>query len=146
MEPTRQEDADGFGGLDFFDYAANRLTLDDWVSVSQIFRPRFVEVRGCVIWERAYQAANFAEWYRTLNGDVSTIEATLNQLRLWQLIDMDEIGTTEERLVRGIADDISSCWRASLASTYPDREFDGGVVETEDGPVVRFSTRRGSVH
>jgi len=65
----------------------------------------------------------------------------LNQLRLWQLVDTDTnipAEVTFERLAHGI----SFFLRAALESACPEREFDGGVVDTEDGPVVSFVVHR----
>ena len=134
--------AENGGGLDYLDYAAQRLRLPEWVSLAHCFRPRFIEVSGCVIWDRAYEAGNFSEWHARLAGDSQTLEATLNQFQLWQFIDMDDATPEEEAQLRGLADDIAFCWRACLESDFPGKEFDGGVVDTEDGPVVRFFARR----
>ncbi|MFI0864614.1 hypothetical protein ACH4RA_30960 [Streptomyces smyrnaeus] len=128
--------------LDYFDHAAQRLDLKDWLSVAQVFHPRFVEVSGCIIWERAYEENNFNEWYEKLNGDATAVEGILNQFRLWQLIDIDETSAPEKGSERALAREISFFWRAALESAYPDREFDGGVVDTDDGPVIRFVVRR----
>ncbi|MGY1437615.1 hypothetical protein [Streptomyces reniochalinae] len=128
--------------LDYFDRAALRLNLHDWLSVAQVFHPRFLEVSGCLIWERAYEERNFGEWYQALNGNATAIESTLNQVRLWQLVDINEGNPAEEEMVTELAREIAFFWRAALEYAHPQYSFDGGVVETEDGPVVRFIVQR----
>ncbi|WP_367124099.1 hypothetical protein [Streptomyces phytohabitans] len=129
-------------GLDYLDYASRHLGLTEWLAVSRLFRPRFVEVEGCVIWERAYSPENFRTWCAELGGDATSVEATLNRLRLWQVVNVDDGDPDDERRLRQLADALASCWRSCLESDFPGRAFDCGVVETEDGPVVRFVVRR----
>ncbi|UNS98615.1 hypothetical protein MMF93_20740 [Streptomyces tubbatahanensis] len=131
-----------FDELDYFDHAALRLNLTDWLSAAQVFHPRFIEVSGCLIWERAYEEDNFREWYQALNGNATAVESTLNQVRLWQLVDVNEGNSIEEKMVANLAREIAFFWRAALESDHPEYSFDGGVVETEDGPVVRFVVHR----
>ncbi|MDF4252803.1 hypothetical protein [Streptomyces sp. WMMB303] len=131
-----------YDDLDFFDYAAYRLNLSDWAAVAKVFHPRFIEVSGCIIWERAYEEQNFSDWFEKLNGDATAVESTLNQLRLWQLVDSDTGSPVEMESEKQLAHEITFFWRAALESAYPDRDFDGGVVETDDGPVIRFVVRR----
>ncbi|WP_369201936.1 hypothetical protein [Streptomyces sp. PU-14G] len=128
------------GGLDYVDFARHRLGLADWIALSKCFRPRFVEVSGCVIWERAYEPDNFAEWYRTTDGDLTAIEAVLNQFMLWQVV--TPATPDDESRINDLASDIAFMWRACLEADFPGQEFDGGSVHTEDGPVVRFVVRR----
>ncbi|MGW7519196.1 hypothetical protein ACWGJ2_26775 [Streptomyces sp. NPDC054796] len=133
---------DSGGGVDYLDYAAQHLRLPDWLALARCFRPHFVEVSGCVIWDRAYEPDNFREWFEELNGDATSVEATLNEFRLWQVLDWDDGDPGEERRVQKFAQDLAFCWRSCLEADFPDKQFDGGVVDTDDGPVVRFVVRR----
>ncbi|MEU9101805.1 hypothetical protein [Streptomyces sp. NPDC048361] len=127
------------GGLDYLDYLAQHAGLGEWAAFARVLMPRFVEVEGCVLWDRAYDPANFRGWKEQLQGDVSRIEATLNQFRLWQFIDLAEDPASEAG-ARELADRIALSWRRSLAAAFPQRAFEVVVSHSEDGPVVGFST------
>ncbi|RLL70673.1 hypothetical protein D7M15_21425 [Streptomyces sp. Z26] len=107
-----------------------------------MFRPRFVGVSGCVVWEQVYEPANFRSWYEELAGDRTSIEWLLNQVRLWQFVEVVDGDPEEERALRVLARAVAVGWRSALEADFPGRAFDGGVVETEDGPVVCFTVRR----
>ncbi|WP_329566429.1 hypothetical protein [Kitasatospora sp. NBC_01266] len=131
------------GDLDSFDFISTKFTLGDWISISEVFTPDFILVEGCVIWDRCFEQQNFDLWWKTLSGDRTRIEATLNQLRLWQLIGYR--GSAEDLLAaRSIADSIAQCWRTRLGERFPEIEFALSVAETEDGPIIRFNTVRTS--
>ncbi|MGW7350185.1 hypothetical protein [Streptomyces sp. NPDC054784] len=119
------------------------LAVREWEAVARLFRPRFVEVSGCVVWEQAYEPANFRSWCEELAGDRTSVERVLNQVRLWQFVEVAEGDPEEERAVRVLAEAVAAGWRSALEADFPGRSFDGGVVETgEDGPVVCFTVRR----
>ncbi|MEU5835243.1 hypothetical protein ABZ820_16420 [Streptomyces diacarni] len=59
-----------------------------------------------MIWDRAYEPDNFAEWYRTTNGDLTAIEGVLNQFKLWQVV--TPATPDDERRISDLASDIAS--------------------------------------
>ncbi len=73
---------------DYLDYLSQHAGLGEWAAFARVFMPRFVEIEGCVLWDRVYKPDNFRIWHKQLRGDTSAIEATLNQLRLWLYIDI----------------------------------------------------------
>lgn len=132
--------ADEWGGaVDYVDYVKCNGDLATLVAFSRIFWPRFVEVGNCVLWDRAYEESNFEVWRESLSGDTRKIEATLNQLRVWQVV---ESGDADEdwRALEFIAACIVKAWRAALSVEFPDRNFDVWLIESEDGPIVTFSS------
>ncbi|MFE0761021.1 hypothetical protein ACFW4X_08340 [Streptomyces smyrnaeus] len=136
----------GGGGLDHLDYAAQRLELPDWLAVARCLRPTFVEVLDCVIWDRAYEPENFQSWYTHLHGDATSVEAVLNQFRLWHVVDSGSTPEAEkpemETYLQRLAEDIAFCWRSTLESDFPRRSFEVRVLDTEDGPVVQALGQR----
>ncbi|GAA2412858.1 hypothetical protein GCM10010420_47850 [Streptomyces glaucosporus] len=142
IHPEIKEWVEGFqGGVDYIDFVSSRVNLADWVAISRVFHPSFIEVEDCILWDRVYDPENFRAWKRELNGDATSIELVLNQLRLWQVIDFPE-DELSQKISMEVAKEISFFWRSSLERGYPDRNFDVSVASTEDGPVVRFVTLR----
>jgi hypothetical protein len=146
MDPNEYSEikswAQGFDGdLDSFDFLARRCSLGEWLAISRIFRPHFIEVGDCILWDRVYDAENFQTWHSHLAGDLTRIEATLNQLLVWQLIDVQE-SAEDDRAAMEIAQSIAKCWYSALKGSFPDREFKVTAHSTEDGPIVSFITVR----
>ncbi|MET9698578.1 hypothetical protein ABZY31_16845 [Streptomyces sp. NPDC006529] len=127
------------GGLDYVDYVKGNGDLALLAAFSRIFWPRFVEVQGCVLWDRVYEESNFALWRENLSGDVRRLEATLNRVRVWQLVESRDVDE-DVRALNYVAESIARAWRAALCVEFPGRAFDVGVVHSEDGPIVTFSS------
>ncbi|MEU9011372.1 hypothetical protein AB0D12_16635 [Streptomyces sp. NPDC048479] len=123
---------------DYLDYLSQNMGLAEWVAVSHVFFPQFVEVEGCVLWDRVYDPDNFRIWREELKGDVSSIEATLNQFRLWQYIEIDD--DESQRRAFELAREIATSWRNCLERSFPRRSFDVQATDTVDGPVVSFTS------
>lgn len=145
MEPVQHSEieawAQSFGGnLDYLDFASYKLTLPDWVAVARLFRPRFVEISGCILWDRAYEPNNFQSWQSEVDGNPTAIETVLNRVRLWQLIEVD--GEEDEQAILALARDVEFFWRAALRENFPDKEFEVSIIDIGDGPEVGFVTRR----
>ncbi|RAJ69127.1 hypothetical protein K378_02017 [Streptomyces sp. Amel2xB2] len=128
------------GKLDYLDFASSRLSLPDWLAVARLFRPSFVEVSGCVLWDRVYEPKNFQAWYTELDGAATAIESVLNRARLWQFIDID--GEEDEKAINALAGDIAFFWRKSLEADFPEKEFEVSIIDIGDGPEVGFIVRR----
>ncbi len=134
--------AEGFGGsLDSFDFISGRFSLADWISLSEIFRPSFIEIEGCILWNRSFERQNFDTWMTELSGDRTGVETVLNRLRLWQLIDYGE-SAEDAAAASTVADSIAQCWKLRLAEQFPGVRFHVAALETEDGPVVEFNVVR----
>ncbi|MFD9219882.1 hypothetical protein ACFYXH_30915 [Streptomyces sp. NPDC002730] len=125
--------------LDYLDFLSQHVGLSEWIAVSRVFLPQFVEVEGCVLWDRSYDPDNFRMWHNVLKGDVVSIEATLNQFKLWQHIDIDEDAESEANAF-ALAQEIATSWRLSLGQAFPQRSFDVQATDTVDGPIVSFTS------
>lgn len=127
------------GEADYLDYLSQSAGPAEWIALSRVFLPRFVEVRGCVLWDRSYDPANFDLWHRRLEGDAVSVEAMLNQFRLWMYLDIGE--DTESRSnALALAQEIARAWRLSLGEAFPQKAFDVRATDTVDGPVVSFTS------
>jgi hypothetical protein len=126
---------------DYLDLLSLHVGFDEWAAFARVFMPRFVEVSGCVLWDRVYEPANFRTWQEQLKGDATSIEAMLNQFRLWLHIDIPEDPESEAGAL-ALAEDIAVSWHRSLTDAFPDRTFDVAATNSEDGPVVSFVTVR----
>lgn len=122
----------GFGGhLDALDYLGQVVGPTGAVAAIDLFWPRFVEVRGCVLRARAYSAERFEEWWSSLEGDTRRIEAVVSHLHLWDVF--DDPGSVPPEALRRLADVLAHTWRAALAQQFPGRAFDVTVSDEQDG-------------
>ncbi|SEC17576.1 hypothetical protein SAMN05216483_1208 [Streptomyces sp. 2131.1] len=46
------------GEPDYLDLLSRSAGPAEWIALSRVFLPRFVEVRGCVLWDRSYEPGN----------------------------------------------------------------------------------------
>lgn len=127
------------GDADYLDFLSQSTGLAEWIALSRVFLPRFVEAEGCVLWDRSYDPTNFRLWHTELKGDVISIEATLNQLKLWLYVDIGDDVQSQANVI-SLAQEIAAAWRLSLKQAFPQRVFDVQATDTEDGPVVRFTS------
>ncbi|MFG2629371.1 hypothetical protein [Streptomyces sp. NPDC048473] len=128
------------GDADYLDFLSQSAGPAEWIALSRVFLPRFVEVEGCVLWDRSYDPGNFRLWHNELNGDVASIEATLNQFRLWLYVDIDDDAESQANAL-ALAQEIADAWRLSLERAFPQSVFDVQATDTVDGPVVSFTSR-----
>ncbi|MYU47635.1 hypothetical protein GTV15_05875, partial [Streptomyces sp. SID7803] len=112
---------------DYLDFLSRSAGPAEWIALSRVFLPpRFVEVRGgCVLWDRSYEPGNFRLWYDELKGgDTASIEAKLNEFRLWLYVDFDDDPTSRSNAL-DLAREIARAWRLSLGGdAFPGRAFD----------------------
>jgi hypothetical protein len=127
------------GDADYLDFLSQSVGISAWIAMSRVFLPRFVEVDGCVLWDRAYDPDNFRRWYNELKGDVAAIESTLNQFRLEFYIDFASNPEARTNAV-DLAHAIAAAWRFSLDREFPQKDFDVRATDTEDGPIVSFTS------
>lgn len=127
----------GFGDapdtLDFLRYHGSATLA---VVFTALFWPRFVEVRGCVLFAEFFDEARFEQWWQQLDGDCSAIESTVNHLHLWDAFD-DEV---PPEALRHLAEVLAKTWHCALHGQFPDREFSVHVTDEPDdyGPTIRF--------
>lgn len=126
---------------DYIDFLSQSTEMPDWVALSRVFLPHFIEVDGYVLWDRSYDPENFRTWRTKLGDDVTAVEATLNQFRLYLYIDVPDDAASRANAL-SLAEDIATTWRFRLATDFPRRSFTVQATETEDGPVVSFFTPR----
>ncbi|MFD9411014.1 hypothetical protein ACFWBN_28870 [Streptomyces sp. NPDC059989] len=130
---------DEWGGrVDYVDYVKRNGDLGVLVAFSRILWPRFIEVGDCVLWDRVYEESNFNLWRDSLSGDTRKIEATLNQLRVWQIVESEDVGDDREAM-EFLAACIVKSWKSALRAKFPGRSFDVRILDSEDGPIVTFS-------
>lgn len=75
--------------------------------------------------------------------DVASVEATLNEFRLWMYVDFDDDPAFRSNAL-DLAREIARAWRLSLGDAFPHRAFDVRASETADGPVVGFTSLPGT--
>ncbi|MEU6600342.1 hypothetical protein [Streptomyces flaveolus] len=146
MDPLRVRDVREWtqavgSDADYLDYLSQQVELGEWVAFSRVFMPRFVEVEGCVLWDRVYEPGNFRTWQERLQGDATSIEAMLNRIPLALYIDIPE-DPDSEAAAHALAEEIARSWDRCLHAAFPDRSFQVVASETEDGPLVSFTTVR----
>ncbi|WP_285545767.1 hypothetical protein [Streptomyces lavendulae] len=130
---------DEWGGrVDYVDYVKRNGDLGVLVAFSRILWPRFIEVENCVLWDRVYEESNFNLWRDSLSGDARKIEATLNQLRVWQIVESEDVGDGREAM-EFLAGCIAKSWKNALRAQFPGRIFNVRILDSEDGPIVTFS-------
>ncbi|WP_171161684.1 hypothetical protein [Streptomyces sp. I05A-00742] len=130
---------DWSGTPDHVDFLDFHTTAGQWLAFSRLLRPEFVPVRGCVIWERAYNPRVFDEWFRHLDGDVVGVEAVLNRFVTGDHVTVDD--TPEgDTVLREVAGTVAMCWDAALRNAFPRQEFAVRVQDTDDGPVAGFTS------
>jgi hypothetical protein len=126
------------GDVDYLDYLSQHAGLADWVALARVFSPQFVEVRGCIIWDRSYDPENFSQWFQQLGSNTEAVEATLNQFRLWQYVDIAD-DEPSQNAAHELSQIIANSWRNSLERAFPHIRFTVSAYETEDGPTVGFT-------
>ncbi|MGW4596931.1 hypothetical protein ACWEOA_16725 [Streptomyces sp. NPDC004457] len=146
MDPLRVRDVREWtqavgSDADYLDYLSQQVGLGEWAAFTRVFMPRFVEVEGCVLWDRVYEPGNFRIWHERLRGDATSIEATLNQFPLALYIDVAE-DPDSEAAAQVLAEEIACSWDRCLRDAFPERSFRVVASDTEDGPVVSFTTVR----
>jgi hypothetical protein len=135
--------SEGFGGgLGVVDFVSSKLTVATALAFATVLWPRFVEVRGCVLWSEHYQPDNFQEWWDKLGGNRQAIESTINHLHLWDVFDTGEDPSAEEALEE-LAGIVAQAWRAALKDEFPGKRFEVTVARPDDdyGPTITFSSR-----
>ncbi|MEU5642420.1 hypothetical protein [Streptomyces milbemycinicus] len=125
------------GDLDFVDFLTQNCSVGMWLAFSHLVCPKFVEVQGCILWERKYDPENFQTWHRHLDGNIYKIETIINRLVVGDIVQCDD--TPEDlRALSDIARAVADCWKATLARAFPSSSFDVLVLDTEDGPTITF--------
>ncbi|GLF92886.1 hypothetical protein [Streptomyces yaizuensis] len=127
-------------GLDHVDFLTDRTGVAEWLALSRVFRPQFVQRRGCVLWQRAAGDDLVDTWFEQFGGDIRAVEAFLNRLVLADVIRCDIDEETDAALT-AIGNAIRAMWSCALAEAFPEESFDVWVKETDDGPVVSFASR-----
>lgn len=118
---------DEFGVLDYLGQQGGATLA---VAFTELFWPRFVEHRGCILLAHHFDERGFEQWWTRLDGDCGAIEATVNHLHLWDVFD-PEAEDVPAQAMRHLADVLAKTWRAALHEQFPDREV---VVEVSDTP------------
>ncbi|MGY4644755.1 hypothetical protein [Cellulomonas sp. URHB0016] len=97
--------------------------------------PPFIEYRGAVLLEFAFDQAVVDDWFTRL-GDVADVERISNHVHVWDLL--PSAGFSEAEAQR-LAEPMAWFWRSALRYEYPDREFIVQAVEDGSyGPELTF--------
>ncbi|GAA3365225.1 hypothetical protein GCM10017744_067100 [Streptomyces antimycoticus] len=125
------------GSPDFVDFLTHNCSVGMWLAFSHLVNPEFIEIHGCILWERKYNRDRFEEWWQHLDGNVYAIENTLNRFVVADVVPCEESPENDSALA-DIADAIAGSWEHVLARTFPDRAFKVHVLSTDDGPTIVF--------
>ncbi len=121
--PTRREE----------DYISDNLSISTALVFTSIMFPEFKEVRGCIIRGSEYSEKNFEEWWRSTNGEQSSIEQVINHVHLWDIFYPEE--DSEYRALETLAGYMEMTWRMSAERSFPDYQFETDVTD-DYGPTI----------
>ena len=142
--PAYERWKESFGGTPtLWDYLAVEGGATLALAFAELFCPRLIEVRGCILLEQHYEASRFEEWWANLDGDIRAIELVINHIHIWDLFDQDEEELPEVALLH-LAQVLAMGWRVAVAQQYPDRRFEVTVTEAaeEYGPTIHAASVR----
>lgn len=114
-------------------------TIAEAVALTAVFWPAFVEYRGRVFLEMAFEQAVVDDWFTQL-GDGAAVEAVVNHLHVWDLFGVN--GEAEEEAAVFLASTIAETWHAAASKRFPGTSFTVSMSnEAEDyGPTVTLTS------
>ncbi|WP_432588345.1 hypothetical protein ABVG11_25535 [Streptomyces sp. HD1123-B1] len=122
---------------DFVDFLTHHLSVGMWLALAHLMCPQFIEVHGCVLWERKYDRERFEEWRQLLHADVYAIENALNRVVVADLVPCEATPENDSAL-EDVATAMAASWDAALTRAFPSRTFDVDVLSSDDGPTIVF--------
>ncbi|UUW92467.1 hypothetical protein [Pimelobacter simplex] len=90
--------------------------------------PRFVEHRGAVLLESAYDEEAVEAWFQQLDGDAVAVELVMNHIHLWDVFAPSTAFEAETELLLA---PLATSWGAALRAAFPTRTF--RVLTDPDG-------------
>lgn len=113
------------------------MTTRDLLALVEVVAPRFRVLEGCVIRDRPGVEDTFAGWWAHIPGETTSVEAVMNHVHLYDLVD-DTVDEADLPLLEAAAERIAEAWRLALADQLPDRELVVTVATEPDeyGPTV----------
>lgn len=125
------------GAPDYVDFLTHNCSVGMWLAFAHLVHPEFIEVDGCILWERKYNQERFEEWSHQLEGDVYALENILNRFVVADAVPCEETPENDSALA-DIAAALAGSWEHALTRTFPDRTFEVDVLSTDDGPTIVF--------
>lgn len=113
------------------------MTTEHLSSLADLFCPDFVVVGDAVLRKEAYEPLNFQRWIDETGGDTQAVEATLNHVHLYDIVDEDDPNL---EALRSALARIQICWAAILKERFPERSFRLVASDEPDdyGPTLTF--------
>jgi len=123
-------------------FVGERVGIAGAAAVARLLWPRFVEYRGAVIREEAFNAVFFDQWWTKFSGDIAAIESMVNHLHLWDVFAQCDDEASFE-IMDNLLPIIRSCWSAALAEAFPNRRFEVWTANEPDdyGPTIGFHSQ-----
>jgi hypothetical protein len=119
--------------MDTHDYVVHNVSVTSAAILSDLFFPRMIFVRGCILLADKYEESNFEEWWSTLGGSTEDVERVINHLHLWDLFEPD--GPIEEQALELLAHRLATTWKCEAERQFPDHNV--WVTVTDDyGPTM----------
>ena len=119
------------------DYINYYVHPDIVVAVGRLLIPAFVEHEGGVFLQERFTTSGFLTWKEKLY-DVTEVEKVINHQHVYDLFSFDD--NIAESSYIGVANLMAQTLRIALASSFPERDFNVCVSNTDQdyGPIVAF--------
>jgi hypothetical protein len=116
-----------------------QYSADILQSTAEFAWPDFIEVRGCVLLATGFSEANFESWWSRYADHPHAIEAVLNEVHFYDLVD-DSYEESQLPKLERAAIRVRDAWSAALAAKFPDRRFTVEYATEPDqyGPTISF--------
>src|SRR5262249_46185619 len=102
-------------------FANFRGSLEIAYAFSSIFWPEFVEDHGGVFLAEQFKESSFQHWSERLDGDLTRIEAVMNQAHIGDFfLNAPSDDALDVRVSQQFGRALAGCWRAALAEAFPD--------------------------
>jgi hypothetical protein len=122
--------------FDMWSYLNLRGDFDLAAAFTKLFWPDFVEVDGCVLLQRSYSPATFAQWMEKLGGDRREVESVMNHVHISDLfLNPSRDVEYSEALFEFLAHALMRGWKSALRDAFPDKHF---VFTLRHGSEISF--------
>lgn len=103
-------------------YIESRGSFELALAFSELFWPRFVEHRDCIIRADGFTEENFGAWHERLAGDSVAIERVLNLIHVRDLVPSDTTELSSAAYLH-LAELLVEMWTARVRILFPNRSF-----------------------
>jgi hypothetical protein len=123
--------------MDTHDYIVHNIDVTTAAILSDLFFPRLILVRDCILLADKYEESNFEEWWTSLEGRTENIERVINHVHLWDLFEPD--GPAEEQALDMLAQRMASIWKFEADQQFPDRRIVVTVADDYGPTLILYS-------